>query len=134
MMPAGTVSRESSSYPYRDVEVAGRELKNPLLPTEKNLKRGEFVFNTYCITCHGPRGEGDGHIVPKYPRPPTLQSDKIRNYRDGSIYHVITMGQNLMPSYAAQVEPMDRWALIHYIRALQRSKNPLPQDLKTASN
>ena len=69
-------------------------------------------------------GQGDGYIVPKFPRPPTLQSDKVRNWPDGNIYHVITMGQNLMPSYASQILPADRWAVIHYVRALQRSQHP----------
>jgi mono/diheme cytochrome c family protein len=128
----GTVPRDYEPYPYRDVETAGRELKNPLQPTQTVLRRGKEVYNTYCIVCHGAYGEGDGTVVPKFPRPPTLQSDKIRNYADGSIYHVVTMGQNLMPSYASQVSPGDRWATIHYLRALQRAKHPTPDDLKAA--
>ncbi len=129
----GTVSRDFQSYPFsNDPEAAGKNLKNPLKPTAANLARGEHVYKTYCIVCHGPSGEGDGYIVPKFPRPPSLESEKVRNWADGRIYHVITMGQNLMPSYASQVAPGDRWALIHYIRALQKSKHPTPQDIKKA--
>jgi mono/diheme cytochrome c family protein len=47
---------------------------------------------------------------------------------------VISAGQNLMPSYASQVASADRWAIIHYVRALQRSKNPSAEDLKAAEN
>ncbi len=97
------------------------------------LNRGKSVFNTYCIVCHGPNGLGDGYIVPKYPRPPSLQSDRIRNYPDGSIYHVISMGQNNMPSYASQISPGDRWATIYYVRALQRSQHPSADDIKAAA-
>lgn len=127
---AGTVSREQESFPYNDVLAAGAGMKNPLKRTKENLMRGKQVFNTYCIVCHGASGEGDGTIVPKFPRPPTLHSDKIKNYADGSIFYVMTKGQNLMPSYAAQIVSQDRWAVVHYIRALQRSKKPTPEDLK----
>jgi mono/diheme cytochrome c family protein len=129
----GTIPRDYEPYPYKDLETAGRELKNPLRPTHQVMMRGQAIYNTYCIVCHGPNGEGDGTVVPRFPRPPTLQSDKIRGYQDGSIYHVITMGQNLMPSYASQISSGDRWAAIHYIRALQRAKHPTPEDLKAAA-
>jgi mono/diheme cytochrome c family protein len=134
MMPVeGTIPRGFESYPYKDnPEAAGRDLKNPLKPTKDVLARGKHIYNIYCIVCHGPNGEGDGSIIPKFPRPPSLQSDKVRGWPDGRIYHVMTMGQNLMPSYASQVSPGDRWAAVHYIRALQRSKHPTPEDLKIA--
>lgn len=138
MPVAGTVPRDFEPYPYRDmhdpaqtVEV-GKLLKNPLPNTQRVLARGQTLFNTYCIVCHGPRGEGNGYVVPKFPRPPSLQSDKIRGYQDGSIFHVITMGQNLMPSYASQILPEDRWAIIHYVRVLQHSMHPSPEELKAA--
>ncbi len=127
----GTVPRNYEPYAYaQDPELAGKELKNPLRPTALVLARGKHIFNTYCIVCHGPSGEGDGSVVPKFPRPPSLQSDKVRKWPDGSIYHTVTMGQNLMPSYASQISPGDRWAAIHYVRVLQRSKHPTAEDLK----
>jgi len=133
--PKGTVPRGYQSYAYANTAAgAGAKLKNPLPRTSDVMKRGQATFNTYCLVCHGPAGEGDGTVVPKFPRPPSLQSEKIRTMEDSGIYHIITMGQNLMPSYAAQVAPADRWALIHYIRALQRSKKPTTEDLKTAGN
>ncbi len=127
----GTVPRNYVPYAYaKDPERAGRELKNPLRKTGDTLVRGQALYNTYCIVCHGVAGEGDGTVVPKFPRPPSLQSDKVRGWSDGRIYHVISVGQNLMPSYASQIATADRWAVIHYIRALQRSKHPTPSDLK----
>ena len=130
--PEGVVSRDYHAYGYakEENERAGKELRNPLQPTSVVLKRGQRIYNTYCIVCHGPNGEGDGTIVPKFPRPPSLQSDKVRTWADGNIYHVITMGQNLMPSYATQIIPEDRWAAIHYVRVLQRSKHPTNDDIK----
>lgn len=130
----GTVPRDFEPYHFTDRETAGRELKNPLRPTKQILTRGMAMYNTYCIVCHGPHGEGDGSVTggSRFPRPPTLQSDQVRGYPDGTIYHVVTMGQNLMPSYASQIGPADRWAIIHYLRVLQRAKHPSAEDLKAA--
>lgn len=129
--PAGTLPVSGyAPYAYTDNAVAGRELKNPLPRSKEVLMRGQKVFNTYCIVCHGPRGEGDGHIVPKFPRPPSLQSEKVRAWADGNIFDVITRGQNLMSSYATAVPVKDRWAVIHYVRVLQRANKPTAEDLK----
>ncbi len=130
---AGTVPRGFQPYQFaNDPDAAGRELKNPLRRTTDVLARGKVMFETYCMVCHGVAAEGDGSIVPKFPRPPTLHSDKVTQWTDGRIYHVISIGQNLMPSYASQIDQGDRWAIIHYVRALQRSKNPTAEDLKSA--
>jgi Cytochrome C oxidase, cbb3-type, subunit III len=127
----GTVDRDHEVYHYLSVEEAGKNLKNPLPRTMEVLKRGEFVFNTYCYECHGPAGEGNGPVTNGTPiKPPTLISDKIRDYPDGSIFHVMTRGQTIMPSYASQILVKDRWAVVHYVRALQRAKRPTAEDLK----
>ncbi len=127
----GTVPRDFQPYRYAsDPEAAGRSLKNPLPKSREVLLRGQKMYDTYCIVCHGSRGDGSGTIVPKFPRPPSLHSDKVKTWSDGRIFHVITMGQNLMPSYASQVDAADRWAIIHYVRALQRAENPSPSDLQ----
>ena len=134
LMPVpGTIPRDFEPFPYaNDPEAAGRELKNPLTRTHAVLERGRHVFETNCAVCHGAHAEGDGSIVPRFPRPPSLHSEKVRDWSDGRIYYVISMGQNLMPSYATQVLPGDRWAAIHYIRTLQRSKKPSEKDLQIA--
>ncbi len=129
----GTIPRGFTPYPYPDdPEASGKLLINPIRPTKANLLRGQAQFNTYCIVCHGRYGEGDGSVVPKFPRPPSLQSDKVRNWKDGNLFHVVSRGQNLMPSYASQISQEDRWKVIHYVRALQRAKHPTPDDLKAA--
>ena len=127
----GTVPRDYTPYRFAQADTAQAmaELTNPLPRTAEVLGRGQRVYMTYCVVCHGPKGDGQGYIVPKFPMPPALFSDKVRNWPDGRIFHIITRGQNLMPSYASQILPEDRWAAIHYVRALQRAAHPNPQDL-----
>lgn len=131
--PKGTVTIDHDPYEFAADEEGSRAAKNPLPRSRAVMERGRDRYNTYCIVCHGAYGEGDGSVVAGgFPRPPSLQSEKVRNWPDGRIFHVITMGQNLMSSYAPQVPPKDRWAIIHYIRAIQRAKNPTAGDLQAA--
>ncbi len=101
---------------------AGRELRNPLTASKENLERGDKVFHTICFTCHGLAGEGDGPVVPRFPAPPSLTGAHARGLPDGQIFHIITRGQGLMPSHAAQVRPDDRWKVALYIRQMQGGK------------
>ena len=120
---AGTIPRGFKPFHYgpdaAEAERAGRELKNPFSPTAENLARGQYIFTNYCAVCHGVSGAGDGPIIPKYPNPPSYQTEKSKALADGNMFHVITMGRNNMPSHAAQVEADDRWKVILYIRKLQ---------------
>ncbi len=97
----------------------------PLPVTEELINRGEQRYNVFCIVCHGPVGNGDGMIVRRgFSKPPTYNDDRLRNAPVGHFYNVITNGQGKMNSYASQVPPADRWAIVAYIRALQISQNP----------
>jgi len=139
--PKGTIPRGFQPYAYAGIKdpteaakvLAADGVVNPLKRTPQVLARGQAMFNTYCIVCHGALGLGDGSIIGKFPRPPSLQSDKVIHWSDAMIYHTVTMGQNLMPSYASQIAPADRWAIIHYVRAIERAKHPTPEDLKAAN-
>lgn len=129
----GTVPRGYQPYGYlRSNDGPGKELKNPVIATADVLARGQALYNTYCIVCHGDTGMGNGPVSAKFGIAPSFHTDKIRGWPDANIYHVITVGQARMPSYAAQVAAGDRWAIIHYIRALQRSQNPSAQDISAA--
>ena len=129
--PEGTMPRGYELYHYKeDPEGAGVALQNPLPRTKEVVLAGEKIFNAHCGVCHGAKGLGDGLVVPPFPKPPSLQSEKVRNWSDGRIFHVITMGQNIMPSYASQITPQARWAAIHYIRILQLAQNPTAQDVE----
>ncbi|MBI4125873.1 MAG: cytochrome c [Deltaproteobacteria bacterium] len=129
--PPGTIPGGFDPYPYTadQGDLAGLELKNPLERTKETILRGQTVYNNTCIVCHGSKGDGNGSIVPKFPRPPAVTSAKVTDWSDGRIYHVITRGQNLMGPYATQIPPEDRWAVAHYVRALGRAAHPTQADI-----
>lgn len=130
---SGTVARGFLPYEYKGMpDSSVKLLSNPLAVSKKVMERGQERFNIYCSPCHGYFGEGDGRMRDQFPKPPSLHNQKVLNWTDGNIFHVITNGQNVMPSYAEQVPVDDRWAIIHYIRSLQRSKNAADEDLTKA--
>jgi mono/diheme cytochrome c family protein len=127
----GTVAHGYLPYPFKGrAEAAEKYLANPLLPTKETAERGREKFLTFCSPCHGNFGRGDSRLHGQFPNPPTLNSDKVRHWSDGSIYHVITEGQNVMPSYAPLISREDRWAIIQYVRILQRAQNTQQSDFK----
>lgn len=133
-MPAeGTVARGMTPYPFTiadKTDSVGALLANPLLPTPEVLAMGKKKYLTFCSPCHGNFGAGDSRLQGQFPNPPTLHSDKVRQWPDGSIYHVISVGQNVMPAYQYQVTREERWAIVHYVRTLQRALNAKESDLQ----
>lgn len=128
----GTVAKGFIPYPYMGETNPAVVLSNPLVPTKENLKLGEEKFLTFCSPCHGNYGDGDSRLRGQFPNPPTLHSNRGRDFSDGMIYHIITNGQNVMPSYASQITREERWAIVNYIRVLQRAKNATDSDLMLA--
>lgn len=96
----------------------------PFPITRAVLERGRERFDIYCSPCHGRTGEGNGMIVQRgFPPPPSYHIDRLRQAPVGHFYDVITHGYGIMYSYAARVDPADRWAIAAYIRALQKSQS-----------
>lgn len=127
----GTVARGFVPYAFTGKpDDAGKNLLNPLPLTKEVIERGKGRYLTYCSPCHGNFGAGDSRLRGQFPNPPTLHSDKVRDWPDGNIYHVITEGQNVMPPYAAQISRDDRWAIVNYLRVMQRAHNAKESDLK----
>lgn len=98
----------------------------PFEMTRAFLKRGQQQYEIYCTPCHGGVGDGAGIIMEGeygFVPPPSFHDDRIRELTDGELYSAIANGIRTMPSYAHQVKVEDRWAIVGYIRALQRSQN-----------
>jgi mono/diheme cytochrome c family protein len=121
--PAHTVPVGFKPYRFaKDIEGA-KANPNPMAGNmdPETLMAGQKYYVTHCALCHGDGLKGDGSAVEKMPiKPPPLNSDKIRNWTDGQIYHVITVGQGVMGPYASHVPQKYRWQVVNYIRYLQK--------------
>jgi mono/diheme cytochrome c family protein len=104
------------------------------------MERGRERFGIYCAPCHGLSGEGDGMIARRAEElaqgtwvPPTnLTQEYLRQQAVGELFNSITNGIRNMPAYGSQVDAADRWAIILYLRALQRSRAGKVADLSPA--
>jgi mono/diheme cytochrome c family protein len=105
----------------------------PMEVTAGVMERGRERFFINCAICHGLSGDGNG-IVKEYGLATvrSLQEERILNMPDGELFHVITEGRNTMGAYGAQITVEDRWAIVAYLRALQRSQNASINDVPAA--
>ena len=94
----------------------------PTTVTQQLVERGQARFNIYCLPCHGPQGDGNG-IVKKYGYATirSLHEKVVVTQADGELFNTITHGKATMYGYGSQVPIEDRWAIVAYVRALQRS-------------
>lgn len=103
----------------------------PILTDMEQMQRGRERFNIYCATCHGLGGQGDGmtHVravkrgETGWVQPRSLHVANVLKQPVGQLFNTITHGHNTMPGHAAQIPVDDRWAIVLYVRALQRSQN-----------
>jgi mono/diheme cytochrome c family protein len=102
----------------------------PVELTPQVMERGRERYNITCAMCHGATATGNG-ITKQYGLATvvTLQDERIRNMADGEIFNTITHGKNTMMAYGPNITVADRWAIIAYLRALQRSQNAAPADV-----
>jgi mono/diheme cytochrome c family protein len=90
------------------------------------LERGRDRYTIYCSPCHGAVGDGNG-VTKRYGMgaTPSYHDDRLRQMAEGEIFNVITNGKapvfNMSP-YADKLDPGDRWAVVAYVRALQRAQ------------
>ena len=115
----GTIPRGYHAFHYgageEEAARAGRDLQNPYRATAQTLEEGKALYQAYCMVCHGEHGKGDGPIAGKIPPPPSYVSDRLMQFPAGRIFHVVTMGANKMPSYAAQLSVDERWKIVTYV-------------------
>jgi hypothetical protein len=148
----GTVAEgklEANEHLYRG-SIDGKEAETFPMPVTKELMvRGQERFNIYCATCHGLQGDGGNTSVvsiramkridattdpPGWVLPLSLHKEDVRNQPVGKYFSTITNGIRTMPAYGPQIPPEDRWAIILYIRALQKTRlgtlDEVPEDLR----
>jgi len=104
------------------------------------MLRGQQQFNIYCAACHGLDGYGEGPVhlrateleEPAWVPPTSMHIEAVRDREDGHLYNTITNGIRNMPGYGGQIDIEDRWAIVLYIRALQRSQYASLEDVPAA--
>jgi len=106
----------------------------PMSVTEDFVNRGKDRYGIYCAVCHG--GVGDGNSVTK-PRGMAIvasyHDDRLRDMPEGELFNTITNGKGLMGYYRDKLTVEDRWAVIAYMRVLQRSQNASIDDVPQAN-
>lgn len=103
--------------------------------------RGRKMFNIYCAGCHGVTGDGHGPIneravvnqEPKWIPALSLLSQQVRDLPDGHLYNVIRSGIRNMPAHGSQIGTRDRWAIVSYLRQLQRQTPAAPTSQPVAA-
>jgi mono/diheme cytochrome c family protein len=104
--------------------------RNPRKIDEALMETGRHRFNTYCSPCHDRTGQGRGMVAQRATWIPTnLHDPRVKQFNDGEIFNVITTGRRAMPSYRFQITEDDRWAVVAYVRALQRTTSATIADV-----
>lgn len=109
--------------------------RNPVTVDADLLRLGQQRFNTYCAPCHGRTGSGQGIVALKSGWiASNLTEERVRNFADGEIFTVISQGRRTMPGYRFQIAERDRWAIVAYVRTIQRTQigtiEDVPADLQ----
>jgi Cytochrome C oxidase, cbb3-type, subunit III len=132
----GTVARGQlrvDELLYSGTENGVESNRFPFPITRADLERGRERFNIYCTPCHDYTGSGHGMIVQRgFPQPPSYHIERLRDAPVGHFFQVMTNGFGAMYSYAARVDPADRWRIAAYIRVLQLSENAKIDDVPEA--
>ena len=129
----GTVARkelkaDAAFYTGKVGDALVEPLPVPL--TRALLERGRERYEIFCTPCHGRVGTGEGAVTKRGLRPPpSYHIPRLREVPLGYFFDVMTNGFGVMPDYAAQVPPADRWAIAAYIRTLQVSQGIPVADL-----
>lgn len=139
-VPANTVARghlDADDAFFRGRSADGSFVKgfpDSLAVDETLLRRGQNRFMIYCAPCHGALGDGNG-ITKSYGMGATvnLLDERIRTMASGEILNTLTNGKNTMRGYADKLEPQDRWAVVAYVRALQRASHAGAADVPDAA-
>jgi mono/diheme cytochrome c family protein len=125
----------SGSEGYADTGKVGTNWGNgiPFTVTKETLERGHARYEIQCAVCHGSTGAGNG-IATKYGLVgvANLHQQRLRDMTDGEIYNTIANGKNTMLGYGGVIQVPDRWAIVAYMRALQRSQNATINDVPAA--
>jgi len=129
----GDLREDDHLYRGKDNGVWARTFPPQFEISKQSMDRGKERFGIYCSPCHGLIGKGDGMIAQRadsmqqgrdsWVQPTNLIQDHLRQQPVGQLFNSITHGIRNMPAYGPQIDVEDRWAIILYVRALQKSRS-----------
>ena len=121
-MKKGSLANEIFAYniPADSLAYAARILLNPIPLSKQSVEDGKILYGRYCQACHGEGGLGDGKVADQYKGVANLVA-KAKVSSDGHIFHVITYGKGRMWPHGSQVNPDERWKIVHYVKSLGSS-------------
>lgn len=150
-VPSGTVAR--GNY-FKQVEVFSAEFNDrslgdtalnqgkdadgqfvqtlPLEVSHALMAAGQSKYTIFCAVCHGAAGDGNGVTKPYGVLATSYHDERLRSVEDGYLFDVITNGKGQMLPFNDRITPEERWAIVLYVRALQRSQNADAKDLSAA--
>jgi len=114
--PKRSVPVPGTTFAVKDMDTA-EKLPNPIPADEKSVAKGAQLFAIYCVPCHGKSGTGDGYVGAKLIlRPFDLTTTDLAAKPDGHIFGMMTFGGGVMPVYANDLTPAERWHVVNYVR------------------
>lgn len=114
--PQHSVPVPGTTVFVKDMEAA-TNMKNPVPADQKSLEFGGRLFGIYCTPCHGYAGKGDGLVGQKLILQPfNLTAEHAREVPDGYIFGMMSLGGAIMPTYANDLSPTERWNVVNYVR------------------
>jgi mono/diheme cytochrome c family protein len=121
-VPIGGLKEDTSFFTGKAAD--GQFVATIPVPVDKTLvNRGRERYRIYCQPCHDARGDGKGILFQRGNVPTaSFHQEKILKYSDGEIFEVITNGRGLMSAYRWPIPPADRWAIVAYVRELERER------------
>ena len=130
MPVAGTMARgDMLPYPFKNDSTGyakSASIKNPLdsAMIKTNIKEAERLYLVNCGICHGPKLDGNGPLWkggdgPFPSAPKNFMADDMKKMAEGTMFHSVTYGKNMMGSYASQLNTAQRWMVIAYIKSKQ---------------
>jgi mono/diheme cytochrome c family protein len=136
--PEGTIARgslkEDTAF-FQGKLNGGFVAKAPIQVDETVLRRGQQRFNIYCTPCHDQTGGGNGAVFQHgYPKPLSVYADHARGLADGELFDIVTNGVRNMPAYGPQIPEKDRWAIVAWMRVLQKAGHGAVVDIPADVN
>jgi mono/diheme cytochrome c family protein len=121
-VPVGGLKEDTAFYTGKGAD--GEYVASVPIRVDKTfVDRGRDRYRIYCQPCHDARGDGKGILFQRGNVPTaSFHDEKILKYSDGEIFDVITNGRGLMSAYRWPIPPADRWAIVAYVRELERER------------